>query len=91
MVFKSTRKISIDLVCHHYNQHKLSDRIRDSKIDRDPNGLSKDIGKEIDLVAGYKSKRLKSTVSIGYFMPGKAFSDNTDNALFAEIKICYDF
>jgi len=88
---KSTRKISIDLVCHHYNQHKLSDRIRDSKIDRDPNGLSKDIGKEIDLVAGYKSKRLKSTVSIGYFMPGKAFSDNTDNALFAEIKICYDF
>ena len=83
---------SVDLVYHYYRQHKLSDEIRDSEIDRDPDGLHRELGHEIDLIAGYRLKQqLRANIAIGYFFPGQAFPQYADNALFAEIKLRYDF
>lgn len=89
---RPTRKTSVDVVYHYYCQHETSNEIRDSELNKNPNGLSRKLGKEIDLVAGYRSKRhVKTGLSIGYFMPGKAFPHEADEAFFVEIKIRYDF
>ena len=88
---RPTRKSSVNLVYHYYSQDHASDKIRDCQIDKDPNGLSKKLGKEIDLVAGYKGKRVKARLSLGYFVPGKAFPDEADDAIYAEFEISYDF
>lgn len=88
---RPTKKSSIDLVYHYYRQNAACDKIRDCQIDKDPNGLNKKLGKEIDLVAGYNGKRVKAVISIGYFVPGEAFPDKADDAIFTELEISYDF
>jgi alginate production protein len=89
------RKTSIELIYHYYRQHKRSDEIFDAEIDEDPDGLNKILGQEIDLVAAYKYKskkiNIKTSMVLGYFMPGQAFPREVDNALFAEFKIQFDF
>ena len=89
------RNASIELIYHYYRQHKRSDEIFDAEINEDPDGLNKILGQEIDFVAAYKykSKRIniKTSLVLGYFMPGQAFPMDADNSLFAEFKIQYDF
>ena len=89
------RKTSIELIYHYYRQHKRSDEIRDAEIDEDPDGLNKILGQEIDLVVAhkYKSKKIniKTSMVLGYFLPGQAFSMEADNSFFAEIKMQFDF
>ena len=89
------RKTSIELIYHYYRQHKRSDDIFDAEIDEDPDGLNKILGQEIDLVAAhkYKSKKInvKTSLVLGYFLPGQAFSMEADNSFFAEIKMQFDF
>jgi alginate production protein len=92
---KPLRKASIELIHHYYRQHKRSDEIRDAEINEDPDGLNKILGQEIDFVAAYKyrSKKMniRSSIVLGYFMPGQAFPDDADNSFFAEIKVQFDF
>lgn len=92
---KPFRKTSIELIHHYYRQHKRSDELRDAEIDEDPDGLNKILGQEIDLVAAYKYKSKKTSIKtslvLGYFMPGQAFPREADNALFTEFKIQFDF
>jgi alginate production protein len=89
---RPTKKTSVDLVYHYYTQDESSSVIRDSNIDEKANGIQKDIGQEIDLVAAYRSrKHLTTSLVLGYFNPGKAFSSLADNAFFTEVKIQYDF
>lgn len=89
---RPTRKISIDIVYHDYHQAVVSDVIRDSEIDEDPNGINRRLGGEIDLVAGYRFKpHHKGSLTLGYFRPGEAFPDINDPVLFAEFEVRYEF
>ena len=89
---RPTRKSSIDLVYHDYRQVEASDDIRDSDLDTDPNGMDKDLGRELDLVIGYQEiKNLKTELVVAYFWPGDAFSDDADDALFAGLQMRYNF
>ena len=53
-----TEESSIDIVYHYYLQHKASDELRDAGIDAEPDGESKRLGSEIDLIIGYEVTQL---------------------------------
>ena len=86
------KKASIEFVYHYYRQHKRFGEIRDDDIREDPDGLNKILGQEVDMVAAYKSKKhIKTSLTVGYFMPGQAFSREADNSFIAEFDIQFEF
>jgi len=79
-------------VYHHYRQDEAFDELRDSRFDAEPNGESKDLGDEIDLVLGYQGEEgFEVRGFLGYFMPGRAFGSGADDAFFARIEVIYEF
>jgi alginate production protein len=89
---RPTRRSSLDLVYHHYVQDEPTRRIRDAEIDRRPAGRNREVGDEIDLIAGYREiQNLDMEVTLGYFMPGRAFREGSDDAFFANVKLQYSF
>ncbi|MCB0322261.1 MAG: alginate export family protein [Bdellovibrionales bacterium] len=88
---RPSKPTSIELLVHHYQQHQRVDVLRDSAIDADLTGESRSLGHEVDLIIAYKADSgLKASLALGYFEPGAAFED-TDEALFAEAKVRYEF
>ena len=79
---------SIDVVYHRYAQVERSDKLRNTSIDPDPTGRSKDLGQEVDLIIGTEiSDNIEVSLTGGVFLPGNAFpNDEDDVALFGEIK-----
>jgi alginate production protein len=102
---KPTDDSSIDLVFHTYRQDEISDDIRDSAIDLDPNEdgsrQSKRLGSEIDLVVGVKDiiPDLDLEFTFGYFFSGRAFRveaeddvfKDADNAFFVGFDMDFSF
>ncbi len=87
------KKASIDLIYHHFQQvwalQERENELRDVGIKPDPNGESRDLGDEIDLVFGWKvTTDLKVEALAAFFLPGSAFP-GADNAFLAKIKIRY--
>lgn len=83
---------SLSVIYHHYRQDKAIDDLQDSALDADPNGRSRRLGNEIDLVFGIGEEGdFQVRGFLGYFMPGSAFGSEADNALFANFEISYDF
>jgi alginate production protein len=89
--FRPKKKVSVDLIYHHYEQDVALDELRDSSLNEDPNGLDTDIGSEWDLVAGFTShKNFQTELILGYFQPGAAFDDRREVLLF-NAKFTYEF
>ena len=86
-------KTSFDLVYHYYLQDHAATSIRGSDLTTDPTGLSKYVGSEVDFVAGYQEiAALQTKFVLGYFIPGRAFSDTSrDGAFLASILFRYNF
>ena len=86
-------KTSFDLVYHYYLQDHASTSIRGSDLTTDTTGLSKYVGSEVDLVAGYQEiAALQTKFVLGYFIPGRAFTDTSrDGAFLASILFRYNF
>jgi alginate production protein len=79
-------KTSIDLVGHLYRQEStVAERFRDhSRIRRNTNGESADLGYEIDVILGTRAiSNLRLELDLGWFHPGSAFSDRRDDAFVA--------
>jgi alginate production protein len=84
--------ISVDLVYHHYRQDEASTELRESGLDAEPDGRSRRLGSEIDLVLGYEALAdFRVRGFLGYFMPGRAFGPDADDALFARLEVTYEF
>lgn len=90
---KPFEKTSFEVVYHYYLQDHASTRIRGSALDTDPTGLSKHVGSEVDLIAGYQGiPHLQTKFVLGYFFPGRAFPDTArDGAFLASILVRYNF
>lgn len=86
-------KTSFDLVYHYYLQQYASPSISGSDLTTDPSGLSKEIGSEVDLIAGYQEiAALQTKFVLGYFLPGRAFAETSrDGAFLASILFRYNF
>ena len=89
--FRPTRRSSVDLVYHRYAQHRRQDDLRDVSIDADPDGRSRFIGDEIDLIIGIKEiENIDIELVGGIFLPGRAF-ENRDPAFFGGITVQFKF
>lgn len=89
---RPTSRFSIDLFSHYFRQNHAADFLRDADIDDDPEGIHKEIGYEVDIAVGYKiTKRVKTTLTAGYFLPGNAFSKDADPAGLIECKFRFKF
>ena len=71
---------SVDLVYHRYRQVEPTDQLRDSRLRADPNGLSTDIGSELDLVYGVDWGDLTLDAALGRFEAGAAFAGREPDA-----------
>ncbi len=82
---------SIELVYHKYDQVEAVDKLRNNNINQSPNGSSRDIGHEIDLVTNFREwKRLELELTGSVFNPGSAF-DNRDMAYSVYFDVNYNF
>lgn len=89
---KPSRETSIDLVYHRYRQDVPFDELRDSNLDEDPNGDSRSLGEEIDLIVGMRKWHdIDVEFIAGHFTPGNAFSRDADSALFVNLEARYRF
>ena len=89
---KPSEATSIDLVYHYYWQHHASEEIRDSNLETDPDGRNRELGHGIDLVFGFlEIEDLSAEFVVGTFIPGQAFDNDADNAVFLGFEIQYEF
>jgi hypothetical protein len=66
---------SVDLVLHDYRQRHASNRLPESRLDRNPTGNSRDLGRELDLFLAFReSDHLEFTTRLAAFRAGSAFA-----------------
>ena len=84
---------SIELVYHKYDQVVAADFMRTANINADPNGISRDIGQEINVIADFREWKHWEIGLEGYvFNPGKAFDqENNDPAWALFFDVNYNF
>ncbi len=87
-----TERSSVDLVAHHYRQHRASETLPESGLDVEPDGHSRKLGGEVDLIAGFEGARhLAWGVALGYFIPCCAFPAGEDRHFFVSAEVQYSF
>ena len=85
------RRGSIDLVYHRYRQVEAADFLRDTEIDRRPDGVHTDIGQELDLILGIRRQgNVDLKFVLAYFDPGAAFPDG-DRAFLGSARLRFRF
>lgn len=78
-------------ISRSFSQQERVNELRDVDIKEEPNGNSRDLGREIDLVLGMKvTNNIKVEIISAIFYPGDAF-DESDAALFGEAKVRFLF
>ncbi len=82
---------SIDLLLHKYDQVEAFASRLDANIDRNPDGVHRDLGWELDLVFGSRAfKDWSFEVVLGAFHPGAAYP-GADDAWLARFQVRYLF
>lgn len=84
----------IETIWHNYRQVVAQDRISGSRLDIDPDGVSRKLGDEFDLVASYRplGTRWEFEFTAGAFRAGPAFGPQQGRwAGLAEFKLDYNF
>lgn len=88
--FRFLSESSIEILHHNYTQVDKTD-FHSLRIDPDTNGLSQDIGDEIDVVIGIEEwQNWEFEFVTAYFLPGDAFNEQ-DNAWQFSFKLNYNF
>lgn len=89
---RPSEHFSVNLRHHMYRQHKASTSMRDTQLDAEPNGIDRNLGRAIDLVLGAElNQHIEAEVMVGYFQPGDAFDDATDDGCFFMLGLEYNF
>lgn len=89
---RPTKRSSLDLVYHHYRQHRPSDEFRDVAVDADPDGRNRTVGNALDLIVGFREiENVDAEAVFGLFLPGAAFSSDADTAYFVGVELEISF
>jgi hypothetical protein len=91
--FRFLRNSSIDFVYHHYQQVHRAPFLRDVDFKRDPNGLHRDIGQELDVILGIEEwQRFEIKLVGAVFQTGKAFAPKDDELSYlAKLRLRLNF
>jgi alginate production protein len=83
----------IETVWHRYRQPVASDRIAGSRLDIDPNGVSRKLGEELDLIMSHRpSAAWEFELTAGAFRAGPAFGTEKGRwAYLGVFKLDYNF
>lgn len=83
----------IETIWHRYRQPVADNRIAGSRLDTDPNGISRKLGDEIDVIFSYRSDSpWEFELTAGAFRAGSAFgSEKGRVAGLIEAKLDYNF
>lgn len=91
---KPTEHSSVEAVYHSYKQHRPDDKLRSNLIDPParPNGLSTDIGWELDFILGVNDiwQRLSLSWVVAFFKPGDTFSPFLEDAILNRFSLKID-
>ncbi len=84
---------SLEMVYHRYRQVEAGDQLRDARISADPSGDSRDIGREFDLVLGFReSRRLELAFIASAFRGGQAYVSQPDRSAYQLLfELTYNF
>lgn len=85
--------IELALLSYRYRQEKPSDEIRDVSIDVDPDGLDRDLGKELDLVLTVETyDGLELILVAGEFEAGEAYGVlEGETSRYLSFELVYEF
>jgi hypothetical protein len=90
--FRPARRTSVRILYHLYRQHRPEARLRDVLIEREPDGVRRDLGEGLDLVTTYSGIRnAYLDFIVGMFFPGAAFGSGADPAFFGQFLFTYEF
>lgn len=82
---------SLEVIYHQYRQNNANDSLS-ARIRPDPDGISKDIGDELDISIGLLGwKHLEVEVTAAAFRAGKAFAHHADIAYKLGVDFSYHF
>lgn len=84
------RRASLELVAHRYRQEVASRRLTNTDLERRPDGVSRDLGWELDLVGGWRYSHWQVELVGAYFDHGEAFPDG-DDATLVKLQIRYRY
>jgi alginate production protein len=90
---RPTKKVSAEIIYHHYWQHRAHNELKDADIDADPDGVDRELGSEFDVVVAFRDVyNFTVEATFGVFIPGKAFSNDEDESAFlASVRVIYEF
>jgi alginate production protein len=75
---------SIEFVYHKYDQVAAIDNLRNANINTDPNGIDRDIGQEVNVIANFREwKNLELGVEGAVFDAGKAFGNQANGLAYS--------
>jgi alginate production protein len=85
--------LSLDLVYHHYRQHRKSTSLGAAEIDAEPSGRDRTLGNALDLVFGVEGvlDRIDAKAVVGCFIPGAAFPGGADPAWIVNVEVQFRF
>jgi hypothetical protein len=82
---------SLEIIYHNYRQVHASDSFA-ARVRPDPNGISNDIGEELDISVGLLGwQHLELEFTAAAFRAGKAFGDQRDIAYKMSLELTYNF
>jgi len=82
---------SLDMLWHGYRMDVAKFDLVNSSLRTKANGASRDVGWELDMIAGYRyGKQMNAELIAGHFVPGRAF-DNRDTANKIEFQVRFKF
>ena len=89
--FKPGTLSSIDVVAHHYELAHPGGGLIASRLNRQPNGTSRNAGNALDLVVGYRDRTaVEFEFFGGWFMPGPAFGPYRGDNVYGMFKLKYN-
>ncbi|CAD5373925.1 Alginate_exp domain-containing protein [Rubrivivax sp. A210] len=91
--FRFLSSTSAEVIVHRYRQMFADTRIANSRLSQDPQGLSRDIGREIDVLFAMREwRQFEVTLLLTRFYPGQAFAENRrDPAHGIELGVALNF
>ncbi len=75
---------SIEFLYHKYDQVVAADSLRNANLNTDPDGVNRDIGQEVNVIANFREwKNLELGIEGAVFDPGAAFNKDTNDLAFS--------